>query len=1184
MNQAPKTTKGAASLPGSFVYQKNISVSEGGARVVVSPVQSNIPIKDNAIQCRTAPLRRERRHYSIVVKEIDSIQYIMMGVGYRCWPNSPGWDILRALRYHSNDGGIFNGVCNKRSNETYTKGDEITCQVLHLGRTRCLVEFLKNRKLVFRQWVYVPGTQLYATIGFSTHTATLHVDWPLSPAPMVPLEVSDINNWLGQSTLDRSHGPNIVQVTEKIKSDNGVINIVGPRPLDRDFCYFEIEVSKLSSEKGFIAIGVVPPVFERSSVPGWTADSVGCHSDTGSLYQTNKEVNPDVGSKWEQGDVIGCGVLFSDVTGQDDVTEQVVVTVYFTRNGTLTHSHSFRVGAGGVFPCVGFHKNDQCVKINTQADCQAYKRELQGALSTLNVAEDLLHSVNASVTGTKHWLCSVDMAGREPGFVQLTSWPLMVETQSFTVRPVVVPDKKESHAQIEVGVAMKMTSSKEGVNWMCSYNLTTGYVTMQTPTGPKSILTSGYNKEEGTVTCMLDYTHQGHVLVMFHTATRILARGVFKRPADEVPVCATVTTAAGAGGAKLEVDWTRVLFPSGYQDWSCSDLGNWLTGDQTKVTPFENNIGSRQGSDTTIQAPTFFSTEVPYVELRTDLSQGQIPVLGVATAWSDLQSLIGSLDTELSFDSMTGEVITNNEIIQQSEQWSGEPVETLGVGLLLTKADSRAPQDAVVYFTINNRPSFQRVFPVPVGGLYATVTFPREVMCKVSPRPGVFPALTKSTCTTWLENIAANKQRQQQQHESSSTFSHFLATKALSQNAQEGGGGAGGGVGTTQESSSSFSTPPNPSPAQVVTTEAKIVRHGKISFTPDGEAVIKDENGEVRVIGALEKPEIPDDPKIPNASSATGTDATEKDEPSSLGKERPEKHDDGSSKASKEHSGTEVSRAEGTTTNAPVSETNADNKPTHTHAASLTAKPTVQPVKVVTTDEVIPLSRKKMKINVASRSGQRLLDDDFDMFLGHQAIHPRDNVKKRAMESDTGSTQVADSKQADRSSTPSATKESRDPPSLDSTGGAQASQELPASSSAQTPEPTSSSSSSSSSLNPQAAVLSGQQSSNGQDSGTGDGGKNSGEYHVRDSLMTSPMTNLLVESTVVWKDQRLQNAEHIQNLNEEEAKEVLAAINQNMPPQKMMSYLRDVNPAIKSGTSTSRLWRQKQTSKACTLS
>ena len=63
----------------------------------------------------------------------------------------------------------------------------------------------------------------------------------------------------------------------------------------------------------------------------------------------------DDANKCKQGDVMGCGVVFSDArSAEARDLEAVVVTVYFTKNGSLVYQQTARQHIGGFFPCVAF--------------------------------------------------------------------------------------------------------------------------------------------------------------------------------------------------------------------------------------------------------------------------------------------------------------------------------------------------------------------------------------------------------------------------------------------------------------------------------------------------------------------------------------------------------------------------------------------------------------------------------------------------------------------------------------------------------------------------------------------------------------------------------------------------------------------------------------------------------------
>ena len=46
----------------------------------------------------------------------------MLGLTNKCLPGSPMWTIDRSVRYHSNDGGVFNGGLGIRTYHPYGAG------------------------------------------------------------------------------------------------------------------------------------------------------------------------------------------------------------------------------------------------------------------------------------------------------------------------------------------------------------------------------------------------------------------------------------------------------------------------------------------------------------------------------------------------------------------------------------------------------------------------------------------------------------------------------------------------------------------------------------------------------------------------------------------------------------------------------------------------------------------------------------------------------------------------------------------------------------------------------------------------------------------------------------------------------------------------------------------------------
>jgi hypothetical protein len=90
-----------------------------------------------------------------------------------------------AGRWCWNQGIFSHVVCKKLHYHDYISfaGDTLTCVIEHFSPEKALVNFIKNGRLVFRQWVNLPDDQLYPTIGFENGPIEISVDWPLSDMP-----------------------------------------------------------------------------------------------------------------------------------------------------------------------------------------------------------------------------------------------------------------------------------------------------------------------------------------------------------------------------------------------------------------------------------------------------------------------------------------------------------------------------------------------------------------------------------------------------------------------------------------------------------------------------------------------------------------------------------------------------------------------------------------------------------------------------------------------------------------------------------------------------------------------------------------------------------------------------------------------------------------------------------------
>jgi hypothetical protein len=85
--------------------------------------------------------------------------------------------------------------------------------------------------------------------------------------------------------------------------------------------------------------------------PGWIADSYGYHGDDGSLFH-NSGAGRSYSDRWENGDVIGCGLNFS--TGE----------VFFVRNGSFLGVAYQGVKGKEYYAAVGFRNPGAKIKVN----------------------------------------------------------------------------------------------------------------------------------------------------------------------------------------------------------------------------------------------------------------------------------------------------------------------------------------------------------------------------------------------------------------------------------------------------------------------------------------------------------------------------------------------------------------------------------------------------------------------------------------------------------------------------------------------------------------------------------------------------------------------------------------------------------------------------------------------------
>ena len=140
-------------------------------------------------------------------------------------------------------------------------------------------------------------------------------------------------------------------VCGRFKGDSNAACVRLKQPLTAELNYFEVKLIKASQE-GVVRVGIGLGHYSYSgdSMPGWSTDGIGYHSDDGKLF--HEEGKPELtvyGPICGVGDVMGCGADFEE--GSLDR-----VRVWFTKNGELAGYPVVNVAIphGGFFALIGF--------------------------------------------------------------------------------------------------------------------------------------------------------------------------------------------------------------------------------------------------------------------------------------------------------------------------------------------------------------------------------------------------------------------------------------------------------------------------------------------------------------------------------------------------------------------------------------------------------------------------------------------------------------------------------------------------------------------------------------------------------------------------------------------------------------------------------------------------------------
>lgn len=138
-------------------------------------------------------------------------------------------------------------------------------------------------------------------------------------------------------------------------------------PLTAELNYFEVKLIR-GSQASFdgavrVGVGLGHYGYPGESMPGWSMDSIGYHSDDGKLFhEEGKPERTVYGPVCGVGDVMGCGADFEEGSLNR-------VRVWFTKNGELAGYPVVNVAVphGGFFALIGFAEMFKGECVGTEA-------------------------------------------------------------------------------------------------------------------------------------------------------------------------------------------------------------------------------------------------------------------------------------------------------------------------------------------------------------------------------------------------------------------------------------------------------------------------------------------------------------------------------------------------------------------------------------------------------------------------------------------------------------------------------------------------------------------------------------------------------------------------------------------------------------------------------------------------
>ena len=283
--------------------------------------------------------------------------------------------------------------------------------------------------------------------------------------------------------------------TERVMTNGSVVRYNGDTrgnvgigqmsvPLCRQNPFFEIEVIDLG-DQSCLSIGATALGHSFRKQPGWCAYSIGCHGDDGCLFNASG-IGYSFGPSWCVGDIIGLGIRPYD----SDVFPGTEVQAFFTRNGIEIGHATVIVPEGGFFPTIGFHSNNETVKVDI--DCgNGYVNDLAKktwrTLCGIELIQSPYHK-NVSILRfldlKRRTVCLLqfDKASNPRLGLAVSYQPFSLDMQYFEVEIL----KYGKNDKVSVGVVPRNYSPDEVIGWSkdsVAYYTHTGYLNKSSVTG-----------------------------------------------------------------------------------------------------------------------------------------------------------------------------------------------------------------------------------------------------------------------------------------------------------------------------------------------------------------------------------------------------------------------------------------------------------------------------------------------------------------------------------------------------------------------------------------------------------------------------------------------------------------------------------------------------------------------------